>query len=133
MVKPLFQDADPTNEVLLRLGELSASVQHLLSDFGDEKIAARDNRAAVHRRLDEQARELSALKTELTLSRQVVEDLARTQGETVLPAVADWRDIKATGLRLVGVLAIGGVSLGATLAWFSDQAVALLRHWLKIT
>ena len=133
MVKPLFQDADPTTEVLVRLGELSASVQHLCSDFGDEKIAARDNRAAMHRRLDEQARELSALKTELTLSRQVVEGLARLQADTVLPAVTDWRDMKATGLRIVGVLAIGGVSLGAAMAWFSDQAVALLRHWLRIT
>lgn len=132
MVKPLFSDADPANEVLVRLGELSASVQHLLRDFGDEKIAARDNRAAMHRRLDEQARELSALKAELTLSRRAVEDMARTQGETVLPAVGEWRDMKTTGLRIVGVLAIGGVSLGATLAWFSDQAVSLLRHWLRI-
>lgn len=132
MVKPLFSDADSTNEVLVRLGELSASVQHLVRDFGDEKVAARDNRAAMHRRLDEQARELSALKTELTLSRQAVEDLARTQAETVLPAVGEWQDMKTTGLRLVGVLAIGGVSLGATLAWFSDQAAALLRHWLRI-
>lgn len=133
MIKPLSHDADLTNEVLLRLGELSASVQHLLADFGDEKIAARDNRAAMHRRLDEQARDLSALKTELTLSRQVVEDLARIQAETVLPAVSDWRDMKTTGLRVVGVLAIGGVSLGAAMAWFSDQAVSLLRHWLRIT
>lgn len=131
-MKPLAHEADLTNEVLLRLGEVSASVQHLLSDFGDEKIAARANRAAMHRRLDEQARELSALKTELTLSRQVVEDLARIQAETVLPAVSDWRDMKATGLRVVGVLAIGGVSLGATMAWFSDQAASLLRHWLRI-
>lgn len=129
---PFSHDADPTNEVLLRLGELSASVQHLLSDFGDEKIAARENRAAMHRRLDEQARELSALKTELTLSRQTVEGLARIQTESVLPAIADWHDVKATGLRIVGVLAIGGVSLGATMAWFSDQAVSLLRHWLRI-
>lgn len=133
MANPLFQDADLTHEVLVRLGELSASVQHLHNDFGDEKIAARDNRAAMHRRLDEQARELSALKTELTLSRQVVEDLARTQADTVLPAVSDWRDIKATGLRIVGVLAIGGVSVGAGMAWFSDQAVSLLRQWLRIS
>ena len=132
MVKPLFSDADSTNEVLVRLGEVSASVQHLLRDFGDEKIAARDNRAAMHRRLDEQARELSALKTELTLSRRAVEDMARTQSETVLPAVGEWRDMKTTGLRLVGVLAIGGVSLGAKLAWFSDQASALVRQWLRI-
>jgi len=131
-VKPLFSDADPANEVLVRLGEVSASVQHLLRDFGDEKIAARDNRAAMHRRLDEQARELSALKAELTLSRRAVEDMARTQSETVLPAVGEWRDMKTTGLRIVGVLAIGGVSVGATLAWFSDQAVSLLRHWLRI-
>ena len=131
-MKPLFSDADPANEVLVRLGELSASVQHLLRDFGDEKIAARDNRAAMHRRLDEQARELSALKAELTLSRRAVEDMARTQSETVLPAVGEWRDMKTTGLRIVGVLAIGGVSVGATLAWFSDQAVSLLRHWLRI-
>jgi predicted ribosomally synthesized peptide with SipW-like signal peptide len=132
VVKPLFSDADPANEVLVRLGEVSASVQHLLRDFGDEKIAARDNRAAMHRRLDEQARELSALKAELTLSRRAVEDMARTQSETVLPAVGEWRDMKTTGLRIVGVLAIGGVSIGATLAWFSDQAVSLLRHWLRI-
>ncbi|PIO96304.1 DUF1515 family protein [Pleomorphomonas carboxyditropha] len=132
MSKPLFQDADPTTEILVKLGELGASVEHLLRDFGDEKIAARDNRAAMHRRLDEQARELSALKTELTLSRQVVEDLAKTQADTVLPAVGEWRDMKTTGLRIVGVLAIGGISLGATMAWFSDQAVSLLRHWLRI-
>ncbi|CAI9417363.1 hypothetical protein ANOBCDAF_03958 [Pleomorphomonas sp. T1.2MG-36] len=132
MVKPLFSEADPANEVLVRLGEVSASVQHLLRDFGDEKIAARDNRAAMHRRLDEQARELSALKAELTLSRRAVEDMARTQSETVLPAVGEWRDMKTTGLRIVGVLAIGGVSVGATLAWFSDQAASLLRHWLRI-
>ena len=131
-MKPLFSEADPANEVLVRLGELSASVQHLLRDFGDEKIAARDNRAAMHRRLDEQARELSALKAELTLSRRAVEDMARTQSETVLPAVGEWRDMKTTGLRIVGVLAIGGVSIGASLAWFSDQAVSLLRHWLRI-
>ena len=128
----MFQDPDPTNEVLVRLGEVSASVQHLLRDFGDEKTAARDNRAAMHRRLDEQARELSALKAELTLSRRAVEDMARTQSETVLPAVGEWRDMKTTGLRIVGVLAIGGVSVGASLAWFSDQAVSLLRHWLRI-
>ena len=30
----MFQDADPSNEVLVRLGELSASVQHLLRDPG---------------------------------------------------------------------------------------------------
>ncbi|WP_284543014.1 DUF1515 family protein [Pleomorphomonas sp. T1.2MG-36] len=131
-MKPLFSEADPANEVLVRLGEVSASVQHLLRDFGDEKIAARDNRAAMHRRLDEQARELSALKAELTLSRRAVEDMARTQSETVLPAVGEWRDMKTTGLRIVGVLAIGGVSVGATLAWFSDQAASLLRHWLRI-
>lgn len=132
MAKPLFQDADPTREVLVRLGELSASVEHLLSDFGDEKIAARDNRAAMHRRLDEQARELSALKTELTLSRQVVEDLARIQTNTVLPAVDDWQDMKRTGLTIVGLLALGGVSVGAALTWFSDQASMLVRHWLRI-
>lgn len=132
MAKPLFQDADLANEVLVRLGELSASVQHLCTDFGDEKIVARDNRAAMHRRLDEQARELSALKTELTLSRQVVEDLARTQADTVLPAVEDWRDMRRAGLAVVGLLALGGVSLGAAMAWFSDQASVLVRHWLRI-
>ncbi len=128
----MFQDDDPGSEILVKLGELSASVQHLLRDFGDEKIAARDNRAAMHRRLDEQARELSGLKTELTLSRQVVEGLAKTQTETVLPAIADWQDMKRTGLTIVGLLALGGVSVGAALTWFSDQASGLVRHWLRI-
>jgi hypothetical protein len=30
VVKPLFSEAYPANKVLVRLGELSASVQHLL-------------------------------------------------------------------------------------------------------
>lgn len=132
MTKPLFQDADPTGEILVKLGELGASVEHLLRDFADEKTAARDNRAAVHRRLDEQAQGLADVKTELALSRQLVEALAKTQAETVLPAVDDWQDMKRTGLTVVGFLALGGVSVGAALTWFSDQASGLVRHWLRI-
>ncbi len=132
MTKPLFQDTDPTGEILLKLGELGASVEHLLRDFADEKTAARDNRAAVHRRLDEQAQGLADVKTELALSRQVVEDLAKAQAETVLPAVDDWQGMKRTGLTIVGLLALGGVSVGAALTWFSDQASLLVRHWLRI-
>jgi hypothetical protein len=133
MTRPMFPDGDPTNEILVKLGELSVSVQHLLRGFGEEKTAARENRATVHRRLDEQAREMAEVKTELTMSRQAVEGMAKTQAETVLPAVDDWRDMKATGIKLVGLLAIGGMSIGATVAWFSDQAVTVIRHWLRIT
>ena len=132
MTKPLFQDDDPSGEILVKLGELGASVEHLLHDFADEKTAARDNRASVHRRLDEQARGLADVKTELALSRQVVETLAKAQAETVLPAVDDWQGMKRTGLTIVGLLALGGVSVGATMAWFSDQASMLVRHWLRI-
>lgn len=132
MTKPLFQDTDPTGEILIKLGELGASVEHLLRDFADEKTAARDNRASVHRRLDEQAQGLAEVKTELALSRQVVETLAKAQAETVLPAVDDWQGMKRTGLTIVGLLALGGVSVGATMAWFSDQASMLVRHWLRI-
>lgn len=132
MVKSLFPDGDPTHEILVNLGQLSASVEHLLRDFADEKAVARENRASMHRRLDEQARELAEVKADVKISRAAVEDLARTQVDTVLPAVGEWRDMKATGLRIVGALAIGGVSLGAAMAWFSDQAASLMRHWLRI-
>ena len=132
MTKSLFQDSDPTGEILLKLGELGASVEHLLRDFADEKTAARDNRASMHQRLDEQALGLAEVKTELALSQQVVETLAKIQTETVLPAVDDWRHMKKTGLTVVGFLALGGVSVGAALTWFSDQASVLVRHWLRI-
>jgi hypothetical protein len=132
MTKPLFQDTDPIGEILVKLGELGASVEHLLRDFADEKTAARDNRASVHRRLDEQAQGLADVKTELALSRQVVETLAKIQTETVLPAVDDWQGMKRTGLTVVGLLALGGVSVGAALTWFSDHASLLVRHWLRI-
>lgn len=39
MTKSLFQDADPTNEALVKLGELSAGVQHLLRDFDPRSYA----------------------------------------------------------------------------------------------
>ncbi|WP_169453597.1 DUF1515 family protein [Pleomorphomonas oryzae] len=119
-------------QILVKLGELGASVGQLRDDFNDEKTAASTNRAAIHRRLDEQAQGMADVKTELALSRQLVETLAQTQAETVLPAVDDWQGMKRTGLTIVGFLALGGVSVGAGLTWFSDQASMIVRHWLRI-
>ena len=43
---------------------------------------------------------LVQLQEQQILEEVVVEGLARLQADTVLPAVTDWRDMKATGLRI---------------------------------
>jgi hypothetical protein len=40
--------------------------------------------------------------------------------------------MKTIGLGFAGLLALGGISLGAMLAYASDTAVNAVRHWLRI-
>ncbi len=138
-MQQFFQDGDVMGQILVKLGELGSSFGQLREDFNDEKTAARDNRATLHRRMDDQARDIADIKTDVALSLQAVGDIskkqdevAKTQSTVIMPAVAEWQDMKKTGVRIVGLLALGGVTVGAAATWFSDQAVTVVRHWLRI-
>jgi predicted PP-loop superfamily ATPase len=130
------------SDVMLALGKVQESVDRLRADFQDEKRSAHESRSVLHSRLDEQMGEIASLKTDVAISagvdvtvREQIKALKATveaNHAAVQPSIEEWKHMKAMGIGLVGLLALGGLSLGAVLMWMSDAAVTAVRHWLKI-
>lgn len=130
-------------DIALLLGRTLEGVEKLREDFNEEKNVAKENRAILHRRLDEQAADIGKLRTDVAIMGQVdaqVRDEVKSLAETVeanqtvvSPAIAEWKTMKRAGMGLTGLLALGGLSVGAALTWAGDTAVTAIRHWLKIT
>lgn len=129
-------------DVLLALGRVQAGVDRLTNEVAEDRRNASESRAVIHRRLDEQAAEIGKLNTTVALAGQVdaqmrdeVKALAtqvdKNQKE-VLPSVEEWKRMKAIGIGLGGLLAIGGLSLGSLLLWAGEMFWNWLRHMLRI-
>ncbi|MDP9809340.1 putative nucleic acid-binding Zn-ribbon protein [Rhizobium tibeticum] len=118
------------------------SISHLREDFGDEKDHAHESRAVIHRRLDEQTSKIGKLETTVAISGQVdaqlrdqiadLRDQVESNQDAVLPALEEWKRMKALGYGISGLIALAGLTIGGIVAWASDGAVAALRHWLRI-
>lgn len=138
---PLFQaepeavahDDNALRQVLFALGQLQTGVERLREDFTDERRSASESRAAVHRRLDEQARDISEMKTTLATTKIAMDAVGKDHSDVIKPAVAEWKQMKSIGTGVVALLALGGLSIGAALMWAGETAVTTLRHWLRIT
>lgn len=131
-----------SDDIMRALGRLEEGVQRLREDFEDEKDAAHESRAVIHRRLDEHVHAISELRGDVSIGikvdAQVRNDLQELKATVdanqtaVAPSIAEWRRMKAIGIGLAGLLALGGISIGAMLAYMGDIAVTAIRHWLKI-
>lgn len=131
------------DEISLMLGQVLEGVKQLRADFQEEKQNAHESRATVHRRLDEHAEEIGKLRTDVAVHGQVeaqVRNEVKALGaqvaanqEAMQPSVDDWKRMKALGIGIAGLLALGGLSIGAMLMWAGDAAATAVRHWLKIT
>ena len=121
------------HDVMKALGHLQACVDGLRRDFTDEAHGAAESRAVVHRRLDDQAEAIGVLRKDFEVS-AVVNSQLRTDLKThiaaVEPSIAEWKRMKALGSGLVGLLAIGGLSVGAMLSMGLDAFKAAVRSWL---
>jgi chromosome segregation ATPase len=121
---------------------LNESVAQLRKDVSDEKNHAHESRSVIHRRLDEQAKQIAHLDTTVAISggvdatlRDEIKALKETvekNHETVAPALEEWKSLKRIGYGVSGMIAFAGLTVGGTVAYMSDNAVAWLRHWLKI-
>lgn len=117
-------------------------IEQLREDFAEERRMAHESRAVVHRRLDEQAKEIAELNTKVTVAGHVIEQAKadiKTVGDRVTknydevsPTVAEWKRIKVIGIGIGGMLAIGGLSIASAIAWFGELFWNWLRHLLKI-
>lgn len=130
-------------DIALLLGRTLEGVEQLRKDFDDEKNAARENRAALHRRLDDHQTDIFKLREDVMImghvDAQVRDDLktltdkVEENQKAAAPSLAEWRTMKRAGLGFTGLLAIGGLSVGAALTWAGETAVDVIRTWLRIT
>lgn len=121
---------------------INESVAQLRKDVGDEKANAHESRSVIHRRLDEQARQIHLLDMTVTVSSNVdgqireeikgLKETVENNHEAVAPALDEWKRLKTLGVGISGLIALAGLTVGGFIAYASDGAVAALRHWLKI-
>ncbi|NZD62885.1 DUF1515 domain-containing protein [Rhizobium sp. WYCCWR 11290] len=126
-----------------RLTGIEESVSLLREDVSDEKDNAHESRSVIHRRLDEQARQIHLLDMTVTVSsnvdgqiREEIKTLKETvekNHEAVAPTLEEWKKMKTLGYGISGLIAFAGLTIGGIIAYASDGAVAALRHWLKIS
>lgn len=114
------------NDVMLALGRVQEGVDRLRDDFTEEKQSASVSRKSIYERQDDMSQELIRLKADLASIGQSVE---QHKGE-IQSSIDDWRRIKNLGLGVTGILALGGLSVGAMLSMGLDAFKAALRHWL---
>ncbi|MCA2407483.1 DUF1515 domain-containing protein [Rhizobium leguminosarum bv. viciae 248] len=125
-----------------RLTGIEENVALLRNEVGDEKANAHDFSAVIHKRLDEQARQIAHLDTRIAVSDgadALIREEIRTLKETVEKnqeaaglALEEWKRMKSIGYGISGLIAFAGLTIGGMVAYASDGAVAALRHWLKI-
>ena len=114
------------NDVMLALGRVQEGVDRLRDDFTEEKQSASISRKSIYERHDELSHEFARLKSDLlAIGLKVDQHKADIQ-----PSIEDWRRIKNLGLGVTGILALGGLSVGAMLSMGMDAFKAALRHWL---
>ncbi len=134
--------SDLLHEIMRTLGRMEEGLDRIREDFQEEKDSAHESRAVIHRRLDEQGKQIA--KTEETIAiagfvdaqiRDEVKALQKTvvdNHEEVAPAIAEWRRIKLLGAGVGALLVLFGISVGSLIVWASDTASAIVRHWLKL-
>jgi predicted transcriptional regulator len=139
---PVPTSNDLLHEIMRTLGRVENGLDRIRDDFQEEKESAHESRAVIHRRLDEQATQISKTETTIAIRGQVeaqVRDEIRSlkatvekNHEEVVPSIAEWRRIKILGAGFGGILLLLGISVGAIVTWASDTASSIVRQWLKL-
>lgn len=122
---------------MLLMGRMAEGIERLRADFGEEKSQAAASRKALYERQEELRGDLSNLKNDIdmaaVISAQKMDALAselKDHKDAVQPSVEEWKRIKTLGIGITGVLAIGGLSVGAMLSMGLDAFKAAVRSWL---
>lgn len=128
------------NAILVAIGRLQSSVDHMQRDFDNDKRSAAESRKALYARHDDLQEQIGGLKMDLQRAGQatvrvseemkVVSQKVEQHRAEIKSSVEDWKKIKTLGMGITGVLAIGGLSVGAFLSMGWDALKAAMRQWL---
>lgn len=127
-------------DVMLALGRLQEGFDRLREDFDVEKLSAAQSRRAIYERHETLGDGLVNLKKDVEIAalisaqgREEMKKLAvriDEHREAIQPSIEDWKRIKNLGLGITGVLALGGLSVGALMSMGLDAFRAALRQFL---
>ncbi|MDG3577107.1 DUF1515 domain-containing protein [Rhizobium sp. YJ-22] len=122
--------------------DVKENLGQIREDFRDEKAAARESRAVIHRRLDEQAAQIAHLDETVSIHGQIdgqirdrliaLEETVKKNQDEASPIIEDMKRMKTIGAGIAGAIAFAGLTVGGMLAWFGETAVQAVRHWLRI-
>ena len=113
-------------------------VRQLRDDYARDQEQAQQSRASLHRRVDEVIDRIGKIETTAALAGEIdaqvrVElDALNKKLIEVEPVAEEWGRVKTIGKWAAGALLASGVGLGAVAAALGDQAIAAVRHWLRI-
>ena len=111
-------------------------------DFQEEKENAYESRAVIHRRLDDQAKQMAKTDETIAITGQLDAQIrnevtaphanvAKNHKE-LLPAISEWRRIWLPCAGIGALLVLFGISVRSLIVWASDTASAIVRHWLML-
>lgn len=125
-----------------KIGRLLEAVERLTDEVREERVEARENRATIHRRLDDQGSEIARLRQDVAImgmvDAQVRDELSelsetvKTENAKIAPDIEEWRRMRRLGRGFFWLLGLGGVSLGAALMWAGEAIRTAVLSWLKI-
>jgi archaellum component FlaC len=108
------------------LGQLLEAVKHLgddvhnvRSDMLRSEHKSDESRAVMHRRVDTLVDRVAGVETSVAQTQADIKDMK--------PVTDDVKKWKLMGMGALGVVGIGGIALGVTLAGFFDQLVKFVR------
>lgn len=59
--------------------------------------------------------------------------IERTLNDDIKPQTDEFKRMKMLGIGFLGLVAMGGMSLGGIVVYAGDTAVNWVRHWLRIS
>lgn len=124
--------SDPIlHEILQSLGRMEEKQDRVRADLDKEQDHARENRAAIHAKLDDLNERMSKAENSITLAAEI-DVQVRNELNSIKPSVEDFVRMRSIGLSVVGIIALGGTAFGASLIWWGEQMVAAIRGFLRI-
>jgi len=118
------------NEIMGLLRDMSAKMDHLVDRVAKVETAVEVDVATTAQTRDVYDQRMT--NTERVLLERI-SAIEQTIQKDVLPQTDDMKRMKLVGTGIVGIIALGGVSVGAAAIWFGEQLAGLLRHLLRLS
>ena len=119
------------HEILQKLGRIEEKQDRVRTDLDKEQEHARENRAAIHAKLDDLQDRMTKAESSIVVAAGI-DVQVRNELNAMKPAIEDFTRMRQIGLGAVGIIALGGTAFGASLIWWGEQMISFIRGLLRV-